>query len=96
MVFNEVTYVIGQHAVERLIERLPGTSPQHARNLLENMSKNGTVIIDVGKYRYIRYKDFLLVCALRQTKTYKIVSVITWDMLNGYSLQERIKKYCSW
>lgn len=93
IVFNNTVYIPGRHAVDRLLERLPEIPPQNAKSFIQYMAENGKVVIEVGKYRYIDYDGVILPCVKKGPKLYKVASILTKDLLEEYSLQDRINYY---
>lgn len=93
MVFDEVHYVASDHAIERWCERVvPGFPEYQARQAVEFTARSGVVLLETDGYRYIRNGDLFLPCVEFEPNTYRIKTILTWDMVDG-RLQNIIYKY---
>lgn len=76
----------------RFIERVFPCSKKNAKEIILNEVKNGTVLIDVDKHRYIRSENLFFPCIKIDDFHYKVKSVLTWEMVE-YRLQSAIDNY---
>jgi hypothetical protein len=81
----DVRYEISSHAMERYIERYPEENTVNIRDFILKKVKEGNVVLDEDKHRYIRNGDLFFPCIKweeRGKNVYNVKSFLTWEMVS--------------
>ena len=95
IVFDTVDYISSTHAEQRFIERVFSCSKEQAKEIILYAVRNGTVLIDVEQHRYIKSGDLFFPCIKTSESSYKVKSVLPWDMVE-HRLQSAIDKHTNY
>lgn len=80
-VFNNISYDIPRHVVDRWMERVSDNfSRSQAVFTLDCILRKSRVILDSGKYRYLKFNDLTFTCIKTGEKLYVVTTILTKDM----------------
>ena len=81
---STIQYYSSSHAELRLTQRTD-CPPHQAAQMVRALAREGNLLFEVGRHRYIRNKDLFLPCVVHRhsinRNIYVVKSVLTWDMV---------------
>ncbi|MGA4519231.1 hypothetical protein ACPA0F_18395 [Solibacillus silvestris] len=105
MDFDYVRYIVGSHARERGLERIPGATTDNIDEKLQDLISDGTLLFDVRPgdgefYRYFKSGEYFIPCVKKSLYEFRIMSILDWSMVirnentTDYdALQHRVRRY---
>ena len=104
MDFDHSIYHAGSHARSRAVDRVPEINWDNVDEKIEELAEEGTIIAEVRenekRYRYLRNGDLFLPCVADSGYSFKVMSVMTWEMVKRNeqttdieALQHRLHRY---